>query len=73
MEGLELRSIQISDHNPLPENDQQSNSSPKDTVSIFSLFAATACSSSIGGECGFEEEFPEMENLLHMRVLLMFW
>lgn len=40
MEGLELRSIQISDQNPLPEKDQQSNSSPKDTVSFFRLFAA---------------------------------
>ncbi|RVX03272.1 ABC transporter B family member 13 [Vitis vinifera] len=40
MEGLELRSIQISDQNPLPEKDQQSNSSPKDTVSFFGLFAA---------------------------------
>ena len=40
MEGLELRSIQISDQSPLPEKDQQSNSSPKDTVSFFGLFAA---------------------------------
>ena len=40
MEGLELPSIQISDQSPLPEKDQQSNSSPKETVSLFGLFAA---------------------------------